>query len=119
MRVPSRIPDLGVGAASLLVVGATLLDTRIDFLNQAESDLLVVVLHRLQVVLGPAAILLFAFGAHWATKRLFRRALLALPALPVWSLLLVELPTFTGTTAWTALFLAPLRGLQPFGAPLP
>jgi hypothetical protein len=108
---------LGVACATGFVVATTLLDTRIAFLNRIESDLIIVALNRAQVLLGPLAVLLFAFCVHWAVKRQYGRALLALPALPVWSLVLLEVKTFTGASAWASLFLAhSLRGLQPFGA---
>jgi len=115
----SVLAGLAVACVSGFVIFTTLLDTRIEFLNEVESDLLIVVLNRLQVLLGPLAVLLFAFSVHWAVGRRYGRALLALPALPLWSLVLVELPTFTGASLWASLFLASaLRGLQPFGAPL-
>lgn len=119
MNKSSVLKALCVALLSAFVVGITLLDTRIVFLREAESDLLLVALNRLRLVLGPAAILLFAFGVQWATQRRFGRALLALPALPIWSLVLIEVQTYTSASAWASLFLAhSLRGLQPFGGPL-
>ncbi len=106
-----------VACVSGFVVLTTLLDTRIEFLKGVESDLLIVALNRAQLLLGPLAVLLFALSVHWAVQRSYGRALLALPALPVWSLVLVEVPTFTGASLWLSFTLAPLRGLHLFGAP--
>lgn len=118
MKRQTLLLALGVALLSVLVIGTTLFDTRVGYLTETESDALIVAMNRLSLVVGPVSVLLFAAAVHWAATKRYGLALIALPALPVWSLVLIELPTFTGQLRWSGLYLAhAFRGLQPFGAP--
>ena len=102
---------------SALVLACTAYDTRVEAITETASDATVEAMTRAPFLVGPIAVLLFAFGIHQAARRRLVPALVALPALPIWSLIFVELPSFSGGVLWTAVLLAPLRGIQPFGAP--
>ena len=105
MNRKSLLATAGLALATVIVVAVSLLNTRIALVQEVESELLVVFLNRAQLWLGPASVLLFACGVHWAAARRWGRAVAALPALPVWSLVLVELPT------WSSSMSAPSRVL--------
>lgn len=117
MKRRSLVVNALLAAATLAVAGLTLLDTRVEWLGAEAAPSWQELATQSPFLAGPAAVLLFAFGVQHAARRRLVAALACLPALPIWSLCYVELPSFSGNLYWAAIFLAPMQGIQPFGAP--
>ena len=104
--------------ASAAILALSWSNGLVDVMRETEgSGRLMTRLQDCNLVLAPVAVLLLAAVPGWAACGHRLRAIVASIPLPAWSAVLLLRETWLGNWAWGLIAVAPLMGIEPFGAP--